>query len=109
MRGRPRPDASTRIVDRLKLHRRQLRLDGRQYTVVTLRPGTDARFSTNHFHDTWHVLSDWHGARLLGRLLWGLAYQRVPGTLVLVDRPFLVLVRHAHTGVIYFLARIVEP
>jgi len=89
MRGRPRPDAATRIVDRLKLHRRQLRLDGRQYTVVTLRPGTDARFSTNHFHDTWHVLSDWHGARLLGRLLWGLAYQRVPGTLVLVDRPFL--------------------
>jgi hypothetical protein len=89
MRGRPRPRAATRIVDRLKLHRRQLRLDGRQYTVVTLRPGTDARFSTNHFHDTWHVLSDWHGARLLGRLLWGLAYQRVPGTLVLIDRPFL--------------------
>ena len=87
MRGRPRPDAATRIVDRLKLHRRQLRLDGRQYTVVTLRPGTDARFSTNHFHDTWDVLSDWHGARLLGRLLWGLAYQRVPSTLVLVDGP----------------------
>src|SRR5215467_6778077 len=78
-----------RIVDRLKLHRRLMRLDGRDYTVITLRPGTDARFSTNYFHDTWHVLSDWHGARLLGRLLWGLAYQRVPGTLVLIDRPFL--------------------
>ena len=89
MRGRPRPYAATRIVDRLKLHRRRLRLDGRPYTVVTLRPGTDARFSTNFFHDTWHVLSDWHGARLLGRLLWGLAYQRIPGTLVLIDRPFL--------------------
>jgi hypothetical protein len=73
----------------VKLHRRELRLDGRRYTVVTLRPGTDARFSTNHYHDTWHILSDWHGARLLGRLLWGLAYQRKPGTIVLIDRPFL--------------------
>lgn len=89
MRGRPRPHAATRIVDRLKLHRRRLRLDGRWYTVVTLRPGTDARFSTNFFHGTWHVLSDWHGARLLGRLLWGLAYQRTPGTLILIDWPFL--------------------
>jgi serpin B len=26
-----------------------------------------------------------------------------------VDRPFLVLVRHARTGAIYFLARVVEP
>ena len=89
MRGRPRPHAATRIVDRLTLHRRLLWLDGRQYTVVTLRPGTDARYSTNFFHGTWHILSDWHGARLLGRLLWGLAYQRVPGTLVLIDRPLL--------------------
>jgi hypothetical protein len=89
VRGKPRPHAATRIVDRVKLHRRRLWLDGRSYTVVTLRPGTDARFSTNFFHNTWHVLSDWHGARLLGRLLWGLAYQRTPGTLVLIDRPFL--------------------
>ena len=89
MRARPRPDATTQVVDRLKLHRRRLRLDGREYTLVTLRPGTDVRFSTNYFHETWHVLSDWHGARLLGRLLWGLAYQRNPGTLVLIDRPFL--------------------
>jgi hypothetical protein len=89
VRARPRQDAATRIVDRMKLHRCRLRLRGRPYTVLTLRPGSNARFSTNHYHDTWHVLSDWHGARLLGRLLWGLAYQRVPGTLVLIDRPFL--------------------
>jgi hypothetical protein len=73
----------------MKLHRCRLRLHGRWYTVVTLRPGTEARFSTNFYHDTWHILSDWHGARLLGRLLWGLAYQRVAGTLVLIDQPFL--------------------
>ena len=89
MHGRQRPDAATRIVDRLKLHRHRVRLRGRDYTVITLRPGTDARFSTNLFHETWHILSDWRGARLLGRLLWGLAYQRVPSTLVLIDRPFL--------------------
>jgi hypothetical protein len=91
--GRPRPQAATRVVDRLKLHRRQLWLDGRPYTVISLRPGTDARFSTNVFHGTWHVLSDWRGARLLGRLLWGLAYQHTPGTLVLIDRPFLDPIR----------------
>ncbi|GIJ51007.1 hypothetical protein Val02_78930 [Virgisporangium aliadipatigenens] len=76
------------IADGMKLHRRRLRLGGRNHTVITLRPGTDARFSTNYFHDTWHVLSDWRGARLLGRLLWGLAFQRVPGTLVVIDLPF---------------------
>ncbi|MBW8483336.1 hypothetical protein [Actinomadura parmotrematis] len=74
----------------MKLHRRVLRLDGRAHTVVGLRPGTAARFSTNRFHETWHVLSDDHGAALLGRLLWGLAYQARPGTLVVIDRPFLV-------------------
>lgn len=89
MRAKPRPGAATRIGDGLKLHRRRLRLSGRPYTVITLRPGTDASFSTNHFHDTWHVISDWHGARLLGRLLWGLAFQRNPGTLVLIDLAFL--------------------
>jgi hypothetical protein len=52
-----------------------------------MRPGTDVRFSNNRHHDTWHILTDPLGARLLGRLLWGLAYQRVPRTLVLIERP----------------------
>ncbi|WP_211591998.1 hypothetical protein [Microbispora sp. H10836] len=30
-----------------------------------------------------------HGARLLGRLLWGLSFQRLPGTVVVIDRPHL--------------------
>nr|WP_245367182.1 hypothetical protein [Nocardia goodfellowii] len=60
-------------------------LDGRVYTVLTLRPGSDFRFATNRFHQTWHVLSDWRGARVLARLLWGLSYQRRPGTLVVID------------------------
>ncbi len=73
----------------MKLHRHVVSCDGRNYTVITLRPGAYARFSDNYYHGTWHILSDWHGARILGRLLWGLAYQRVPGTLVLIDRPHL--------------------
>ncbi|GAA4566396.1 hypothetical protein GCM10023193_43000 [Planotetraspora kaengkrachanensis] len=61
-----------------------LRADGRDYNVITLRPGAGARYSTNRYHETWHILSDVHGARLLGRLLWGLSYQRVPGTVVVI-------------------------
>ena len=71
----------------MKLHRHVVACGGSHYTVITLRPGAYARFSDNYYHGTWHILSDWHGTRILGRLLWGLAYQRVPGTLVLIDRP----------------------
>ncbi|TQS19231.1 hypothetical protein [Microbispora sp. KK1-11] len=85
----PRPGTAAATGDGLKLHRRPLRADGRGYSVITLRPGTPARFSTNRFHDTWHILSDLHGARLLGRLLWGLSFQRLPGTVVVIDRPHL--------------------
>lgn len=88
MPTRPRPRAQ-RIGDRMKLHRRAVRVGGSRLTVITPRPGMDTRFSTNHYHDTWHLLSDWRGARFLGRLLWGLAYQRVAGTLVLLGRPWL--------------------
>ena len=85
MHRRQRPAGAGHVGDRMKLHRRRLWCDGREFTVLTLRPGTDCRFSTNFYHDTWHILGDWRAARLLGRLLWGLAYQRRPGTLVLID------------------------
>jgi hypothetical protein len=84
-----RPDAGQDIGDRMKLHRHLVRLDGRQYTVITPRPGTGVRFSTNRYHETWHVLSGLRGARLLAHLLWGLAYQRVPETLVVIGAPLL--------------------
>jgi hypothetical protein len=57
--------------------------------VVTLRSATRVRFSTNFFHNTWHILSDRTGALLLGRLFWGLAFQR-PGTIVFLDGEHLV-------------------
>lgn len=84
-----RPAAARSVGDGLKLHRHAVRSVGHVRTVITLRPGSRARFSTNRFHDTWHVLSDDYGARLLARLLWGLSYQARPGTIVLIDRPFL--------------------
>ena len=74
----------------LKVHLRVLDVLGTTLRVVTLRPQTATRFSTNYFHDTWHILSDAGGAALFGRLLWGLAFQRLPGTLLLIDRPHLV-------------------
>jgi len=58
--------------------------------VVALRPSCSARFSTNLFHHTWHVLSDGAGALVLARLLWGLAFQRQRRTIVLLDGGHLV-------------------
>jgi hypothetical protein len=72
------------VEARLKVHLRRRRLGGRDYRIVTLRPGTDVFFSTNYYHDTWHLVSDERGSRLLARLLWGLAYQRRAGTMVLL-------------------------
>ncbi|MFA4080313.1 hypothetical protein [Mycobacteroides salmoniphilum] len=84
---RPRTAATGDSV--MKLHRHSVRLDGRSYTVITLRLDADVRFSSNRFHETWHVISDEAGAKTLARLLWGLAYQRHPGTFVLIDRAHL--------------------
>ena len=67
-----------------------MRLDGRYYTVLSPRPGLGCRFATNRFHETWHVLADRDGIRLLARLCWALAYQRRPGTLALIDSSLLV-------------------
>ncbi|RBQ15418.1 hypothetical protein DP939_35575 [Spongiactinospora rosea] len=58
------------VGKRLKLWRQVVRADGRDFTVLTLRPGTDVR-----------------GVPLAGRLLWGLSYQRRAGTVVVIDRP----------------------
>lgn len=69
---------------RLKVHLRLLAVRGYTYRLITLRPETKIAFSTNFYHQTWHLVSSQRGARLLARLLWGLSFQRRPGTLVLV-------------------------
>ncbi len=74
----------------LKVHLRTVAIGAVTYRVVSLRPATTARFSANFFHDTWHLLTGGAGALVLGRLLWGLAFQRQPGTLLMIDAPHLV-------------------
>jgi hypothetical protein len=49
-----------------------------------------ARFATNRYHETWHVISDGAGAQLLARLYWAMAFQQRQRTFVLIDRPLLV-------------------
>jgi len=78
------------LTHSLKVHLRVFEIHRTTLRVVTLRPQTTVRFSTNYFHDTWHLLAGSDGAVLLGRLLWGLAFQRHPGTLVLLGDPHLV-------------------
>lgn len=75
---------------KLKVHRRSLRLDGLEYTILTPRPSEEARFATNFFHETWHVITSKSGAALLARLCWAMAFQRRERTIVLVDSPLLV-------------------
>jgi hypothetical protein len=74
----------------LKLHLRLLEIGRRQIRVVTLRPSCGVSFSTNYFHDTWHILVGPDGTALLARLFWGLAFQRHRDTLILIDHPHLV-------------------
>lgn len=74
----------------LKMHLRIVPVGATTYRVATLRPATAVRFSSNYYHDTWHVLTGRTGALVLGRLFWGLAFQRQPGTVVMIDTPHLV-------------------
>jgi hypothetical protein len=80
----------TTVTDAMKVHLRVVTVAGATYRVVSLRPTTRVQLSDNHYHDTWHVLTGVLGAQVLARLLWGLSYQRQPGTLVLIDAPHLV-------------------
>ncbi|GCD98843.1 hypothetical protein [Embleya hyalina] len=68
------------------MHRITAYLDGRPYRLITPRPSNTTRFAVNHFHDSWHVVSDRTGAVLFARLMWGLAHERYPNTLVVIDR-----------------------
>ncbi len=75
---------------RLKVHRRTVRLDRSEYTILSPRPTEEARFATNYFHETWHVITSQRGAALLARLCWAMAFQRRERTVVLIDTPLIV-------------------
>ena len=74
----------------IKLHRRVLRLDDANWTVLSLRPGDPVVFATNRSDEVWHIVGGLDAAELLARLFWALAFQRHERTLILIDRPFLV-------------------
>jgi len=76
--------------DRLKVHRRAIALDGHTYTVLSPRPTLACRFATNSFQGAWHVVTDVSGARLLGRLLWAMAFQSRARTIAVIDPSLLV-------------------
>ncbi|SBT40124.1 hypothetical protein [Micromonospora auratinigra] len=73
------------LTSRLRLHRREWRHAGRDYQVISLRPGDPARYAVRRERHFTVVSSDLTGARLLGRLLWGLAYQPRPDTLLVLE------------------------
>jgi hypothetical protein len=73
-----------------KVHRRSLKLDGRDHTVLSLRPSDKVRFASNLNHNAWHIITDIGGAQLLGHLCWALSYQKKPGTFILIDEPNLL-------------------
>lgn len=75
---------------RLKLHRRDVVLDRRTFTALSLRPSAAERFATNYFHDTWHVIGSEMSCRLLGRPCWALGYQRRERTMIVLDPSVLV-------------------
>ena len=81
---------STEDVDRLKVHRRGLVLDDTRFTVLSPRPQTDVRFSTNAFREAWHIVCGIDSARFLARILWAMAYQHGSPTIVAIDEEFLV-------------------
>jgi len=76
--------------ERLKVHRRSLRLDGRAHTVLAPRPSVSPRFATNRDGATCQILTDPVGAQLLARLCWAMAYQRHERTVTVIDSHFLV-------------------
>lgn len=76
---------------RLKVRRRDVALDGRRFTALSLRPSsTRQRFATNHYHGTWHVLGGPGAGQLLGRICWAMAHERHDRTVFVIDPAFLV-------------------
>lgn len=89
MRAHQRSNRAADCGAALKLHLHLVEVGATTFHVLTPRPGTKIRFSTNYFHQTHHILSDMAGARFLGRLLWGLAFQKQPNTLIWLGGEFL--------------------
>lgn len=82
-----RPDNRRAVGDGMKLHLRVRRFAGYQLRLLCLRPELQVAYSTNYYHETWHILGDGRTARLLAHLLWHLSHSRQPGTAILLHAP----------------------
>ncbi|MEE2643550.1 MAG: hypothetical protein VYD19_01340 [Myxococcota bacterium] len=87
MKSRARPKQQHHIGDRMKLHLRLRQVAGETLRLISPRPDLKVKLSVNRFHGTWHLLGDGRSATLLAHLIWGLSYQRHPGTLILIQAP----------------------
>ena len=75
--------------DRMKVHLRHFTIHAKQYSIITLRPGLKVQWSSNYFHETWHILGTMRSAKILARLMWGLSYQKIANTYVLIDSSYM--------------------
>ena len=67
--------------DRMKFHVRDVRVGARLFRVISPRPGLSIRVATNYFHNTWHIVCDGNGWRLMSRVFASLSIEKVPNTL----------------------------
>ncbi len=72
--------------ERLKVHRRTIKLDHKTTTVLALRPDASMRYSTSQEGGAWQIHVDATSAQLLGRLCWAMAFQRHPHTVTVIDQ-----------------------
>ena len=72
--------------ERLKVHRRTIKLDHKTTTVLALRPDASMHYSTSHEGGAWQIHVDATSAQLLGRLCWAMAFQRHPHTVTVIDQ-----------------------
>lgn len=69
----------------LRCHLRQIRVGKHTFQVLTPRPQDGLRFSTNYFHDTWHIVCSPGHVRALRRLFWATAFERHDNSLILLS------------------------
>jgi len=79
-----KPKNRKHIGHRMKLHLRVRTLGKKVFRIISLRPDTQVRFSTNFYHGTHHILCAPVGAKLLAHIMWGLSYQKKPDTFFLI-------------------------
>ena len=72
---------------RLKVHRRNVYLDGQVFTVLSPRPDEAPLLSVDPDAESARISSDQRAASQLGQLCWAMAFQRSDRTFVAIEAP----------------------